>query len=397
MGDAQPKYLNSPETEIFNKRDLLYGFPQVAQAVSRERAALIVEGYTDVLMLYQSGIKNAVATLGTATTPSHLKTLSGYVDRIYMLFDPDAAGERALERADATVQELERTNNSDDADAAVEATRLKLDLRVLRLSADPADWLLEHSAEEFRSMLTSQAMPLLEYIFRRKAEWARGADATERSRILPEIRTLIKRIDDPVFHEEAIRLASETLGVSQEALQVKRNRPPVETPVRARRPPARNPSPSPDFGNPLLEAGRETLAAILARPELSAEPLRQGVRVPALSEPLMLLPEDFGDEAQARVFAVLKEHAGANMSAVFSDERARPLMDLLMTLDAEAARIRRDGLYPSKASIRELWLRLVILSRRRTQRETDDYDEKETLRKEIRSLEEARRGSSSTP
>lgn len=398
MGDAQPKYLNSPETEIFNKRDLLYGFPQVAQAVSRERAALIVEGYTDVLMLYQSGINNAVATLGTATTPSHLKTLSGYVDRIYMLFDPDAAGERALERADATVQELERTTSTDDADAAVEATRLKLDLRVLRLSADPADWLLEHSAEEFRAMLASQAMPLLEYIFRRKAEWARGADATERSRTLPEIRNLIKRIDDPVFHEEAIRLAAETLGVSQEVLQVKRSRPPVEVPARAQRPSAGNSNRRPPrYGNPLQEAGRETLAAILARPEYSAEPLRQGVRVPGLSEPLMLLPEDFGDEDQARAFAVLKEHAGANMSAVFSDERARPLMDLLMVIDAEATRIRRDDLYPSKSSIRELWLRLVILSRRRSQREVEDYDEKESLGREIRSLEGALRAVSSTP
>jgi DNA primase len=401
MGDAQPKYLNSPETEIFNKRDLLYGFPQVAQAVSRERAALIVEGYTDVLMLYQSGIRNAVATLGTATTPSHLKTLSGYVDKIYMLFDPDAAGERALERADATVQELERTSNADDADAAVEATRLKLDLRVLRLSADPADWLLEHSAEEFRDMLKSQAMPLLEYIFRRKAEWARGADASERSRTLPEIRNLIKRIDDPVFHGEAIRLAAETLGVSQDVLRAKRSRPPVEAPARTQRPPAKNSSRPPSVGNPLQEAGRETLAAILARPEYSAEPLRQGIRVPALPEPLMLLPEDFGDEDQARVFAVLKEHAGANMSAVFSDERARPLMDLLMVLDAEAARIRRHGLYPTTASIHELWLTLVILSRRHTQRETDDYDAKETLRKEIGSLEEAldevRRSSPSTP
>ena len=69
LGDAQPKYLNSPETEIFNKRDLLHGFPQVSEALRRERSALIVEGYTDVLMLYPSGIKNAVATLGTATTP----------------------------------------------------------------------------------------------------------------------------------------------------------------------------------------------------------------------------------------------------------------------------------------------------------------------------------------
>lgn len=397
MGDAQPKYLNSPETEIFNKRDLLYGFPQVARTVSRERSALIVEGYTDVLMLYQSGIKNAVATLGTATTPSHLKTLSSYVDRIYMLFDPDAAGERALERADATVQEVERTTSSDDADTAVEATRLKLDLRVLRLSSDPADWLLEHSAEEFRSLMASQSMPLLEYLFRRKAEWARGADATERSRMLPEIRTLIKRIEDPVFHEEAIRLAAETLGVGPEALQTRRNRPSAEPPPRTQRRNDRRPAPSSGLDNPLQAAGRETLAAILARPELSAGPLRQGIRVPAMPEPLMLLPEDFGDEGQARVFALLKEHAGGDTGAVFSDERARPLMDLLMALDAEAARIRRDNLYSSKASIRELWLRLVILSRRRTQRETDDYDAKETLRKEIASLQEARRSTASAP
>src|SRR5215216_4583229 len=120
LGDAQPKYLNSPETEIFNKRDLLYGFPQVSDAIRRERAALVVEVYTDVLMLYQSGFENAVATLSTATTPGHLRMVSRYADRIYVLFDPDAAGERAIERAAAT------------------AADLKLDLRVLRLPEDPA-------------------------------------------------------------------------------------------------------------------------------------------------------------------------------------------------------------------------------------------------------------------
>ena len=74
------------------------------------------------------------------------------------------------------------------------------------------------------------------------------------------------------------------------------------------------------------------------------------------------------------------------MSAVFSDERSRPLMDVLMALDAQAEKIRQDGLYASKTSIRELWLRLVILSRRRSQRETEDFDEKEVLRADIRSL-----------
>ena len=131
LGDAQPKYLNSPETDVFNKRDLLYGFPQVSEAMRRERAALVVEGYTDVLMLYQSGIKNAVATLGTATTPGHLSMLSGYVDRIYVLFDPDAAGERAIERV------VGRTRHGT-------AANLQAGPPCLRLPEDPADWLLGH-------------------------------------------------------------------------------------------------------------------------------------------------------------------------------------------------------------------------------------------------------------
>ena len=136
LGDDQPKYLNSPETDLFSKRELLYGFPQVADAMRREGAALVVEGYTDVLMLYQSGIKNAVATLGTALTPGHIKSLSREADRIYVLFDPDAAGEKAIERAMST------------------AIELKVDLFVMRLSDDPADWLLEHRPEEFTELLS---------------------------------------------------------------------------------------------------------------------------------------------------------------------------------------------------------------------------------------------------
>src|SRR5829696_6333127 len=193
LGDEHPKYLNSPETEIFNKRDLLYGFPQVAEAMRKERAALIVEGYTDVLMLYQSGIKNAVATLGTATTPSHLRTLSGYADKIYMLFDPDTAGEKAIERAAATAAEL------------------RLDLRVLRLPQDPADWLLKHPPEEFTELLGG-AVTALEYVIRRIVQRTRGTSATERSRAVPEVKNLIDEIKDPVLYREALRIASEALG-----------------------------------------------------------------------------------------------------------------------------------------------------------------------------------------
>ncbi len=356
LGDAQPKYLNSPETEIFNKRDLLYGFPQVTEAIRKERAALVVEGYTDVLMLYQSGIRNAVATLGTATTAAHLKSLSGYADRIYVLFDPDAAGERAIERAAATAAEL------------------KLDLRVLRLPEDPADWLLRHAPEEFTALLDG-AVPVVEYGIRRIVERTRGSGATERSRAVPEVRGMIAEIKDPVLHREAVRLATEALGVSPEVLEA------------AVGPSARTPSTRETARtDPHTEAGSVVLALILARPDLSAEALQQGIRVPVLQEPVTLTAEDFRDKVQARTFALLREHAGDELGAVLADERVRPLMDEIGALAA-----RGEKLYPSETTIREAWLRLAILSRERSKRETTDYDRKEVLQSEIQALKETLR------
>jgi DNA primase len=360
LGDAQPKYLNSPETETFNKRDLLYGFPQVSEAMRRERVALVVEGYTDVLMLYQSGIKNAVATLGTATTPGHLRTLSGYADRIFVLFDPDAAGEKAIERAAAT------------------AADLKLDLRVLRLPEDPADWLLRHPPEEFRELLEG-AMPVLEYGIRRIVGRTRGAGATERSRAVPEIRAMIGEIQDPVLYREALRLATESLGVNPDVLMKEE-----PTNARARSPRSRGPT------DPLREAGDTVLTLILTRPDLAAPLLEEGLRSRALPEPLTLRNEDFRDEAQAGIFTLLREHAGGDLDAVLADERARPLMDRIGALASQGER-----LFPSEGSVREAWLRLAILSREQSKKETPDYDKKDQLQAEIQHLKRALRSVSS--
>jgi DNA primase len=383
LGGEHPKYLNSPETEIFNKRNLLYGFPQVGEAMSKERAAIIVEGYTDVLMLYQSGIKNAVATLGTATTPSHLRVLSGYADKIYMLFDPDTAGEKALERADATVRELERAG---DPDTVAAATKLKLDLRVLRLTEDPADWLLEHPPEEFTEML-SGAVTLLEYIFRRKVERARGASAAERSRMMSEVQGLIRRIDDPVFYRDALRLAAEALGVNPRELESGRREQFATAAAPRRAAPA----------SPLEEAGQQVLALILARPDLTARTLEQGVQVPRLREPFKLSAGDFATEAQSSIFLLLREHPGESIESVLSDERSQGLIDRLFALGAAAEEILLSDLYSSEASIREAFLRLGILSRERSKNEIADYDEKEALRSDIQVLKEALRAVSVEP
>jgi DNA primase len=359
LGDAQPKYLNSPETEIFNKRDLLYGFPQVSEAIRRERSALVVEGYTDVLMLYQSGIQNAVATLGTATTPGHLRMLSGYADRIFVLFDPDAAGERAIQRAAAT------------------AADLKLDLRVLRLPEDPADWLLGHSTEEFAELL-KDAVPVLEYGIRRIVARTRGADATERSRAVPEIRSMIQEIRDPVLYREALRLATESLGVGSEVLQTKDSASPMIA----------SSSRTIDPADPQMEGAATVLALVLSRPDLTAPLLEDGIEVQDLPEPLMLRNEDFPDDTHARIFALLQEHAGRDLDALLSDERARPLMDQIGALASQG-----ETLYPSEASVRAAWLRLAILGREQRKRATRDYDQKDALQSEIQLLKQALRSS----
>jgi DNA primase len=359
LGDAKPKYLNSPETELFNKRSLLYGFPQVAEAVRKEGAALVVEGYTDVLMLYQSGIKNAVATLGTAMTEQHLKTLSGHADRIYLLFDPDEAGEKAVEKA------------------AVTAAELKLDLRVLRLPADPADWLLEHAPGEFLNLL-SGAVPVLEYGIQRIAGQLRGSDATSRARAVPEVKALVRQIGDPVLHREALRLAAEALGVDSETLRSVSDAPNAASRSSLHRP--RHAT-----SDPLIEAGREVLALVLARPcGMVSRALREGLMAPdSPNEPVALGTKDFIDGTHVRIFALLVEHA-EDPGAVLSDERSRPLMD-----EISALRAAGEKLYPSEASLRTAWFRLAVLSREKAKLLTDDFDEKFRLHAEIKRLNAA--------
>ena len=97
MGEAQPKYLNSPETTWFNKRFELYGLHQAMQ--TRERTLLVTEGYMDVIKLWQHGVKNAVAALGTAIGDSHISQLKKRSEKVYFSFDGDTAGQKAARKA----------------------------------------------------------------------------------------------------------------------------------------------------------------------------------------------------------------------------------------------------------------------------------------------------------
>lgn len=98
LDDKPPKYINSSESAIFHKRATLYGLNKTAKFIRADQSALVVEGYTDLISLYQSGVKNVVATLGTALTEAHIRELQKLTNNVVLLFDGDESGEKAAEK-----------------------------------------------------------------------------------------------------------------------------------------------------------------------------------------------------------------------------------------------------------------------------------------------------------
>ncbi len=139
MGDEQPKYLNSPETELFNKGQTLYALDQARESVGRTDAAIVVEGYFDAIALHQSGISHVVATLGTSLRSEQIKQLLRYTEskRVVLNFDADAAGVQAAERAIGELRPL--------------VVKSGVQLRIVALPAgkDPDEFLRSHPPQEY--------------------------------------------------------------------------------------------------------------------------------------------------------------------------------------------------------------------------------------------------------
>lgn len=148
MDDSKPKYLNSPETPIFNKRKLLFGIYQALPAIRQKRQAVMVEGYMDAISLHAHGVNNAVASLGTAFTIEQARLLKKYADEIVFSYDMDAAGQNATKRA------LEI------------AGTIGLKLRVVHLGEgkDPDEFVNLHGAEAYLEAV-KRAEPAMDFLF----------------------------------------------------------------------------------------------------------------------------------------------------------------------------------------------------------------------------------------
>ena len=139
--DNEPKYLNSPGTVLFKKGELLYGLFESKKNIAERKSAVIVEGYTDVIGLYQFGVGNSLATLGTATTENHINKVFRISDQIIFCFDGDNAGRKAAEKAMKLCLPLVRKNK--------EAYFLILE------DKDPDEFIREHGHQEFEARLAT--------------------------------------------------------------------------------------------------------------------------------------------------------------------------------------------------------------------------------------------------
>jgi DNA primase len=200
MDDSLPKYLNTPETTLFNKSRNLYGLCQTKGACREASSAFVVEGYFDLIALYQHGIENVTATLGTALTLEHVRILKGFVKKVILVFDSDDAGKKAAIRSIS----LFRQEN-------VEAR-----VMVLPKGDDPDSFVFRSGAEAFHD-IADQALGIVSFLMESSiAKY--GLSMEGRLSVISEMKGVLSAINDPVARSIYIKELSERIDVDQNAV-----------------------------------------------------------------------------------------------------------------------------------------------------------------------------------
>ena len=201
LDDAKPKYLNSPETPIYNKSRSLYGIHAAKDKCRESGIVYIVEGYFDLLAMHQHGVANAVATLGTSLTTSHIRMLRrGYAKKARLVFDSDTAGIKAALRSIGLFM-----NESVD-----------VEIIVLPAGEDPDSFLFARGSEAFFE-LAERAKGAIEFLIESAVE-THGLSMQGKIRVVDELKQPLADIQDSVARSIYIRHLAERLGVDESAV-----------------------------------------------------------------------------------------------------------------------------------------------------------------------------------
>ncbi len=222
-----PKYLNTPQTLLFDKSRHIFGLYQAKEAIRKSDAAVIVEGNLDVVSSHQAGVKNVVATAGTAMTLQHLKALSRLAGRIRLAFDGDRAGVSATERAINLAQEI---------GVELEVVSLPDDVK------DP-DELIQKDAALWQAAV-EQAQPAVDWVIARHAEMEDLATAEGKRRFSTTALRIVRGLKDPVEQEHYLAVISKETGASLAALRAKLGAERLAPPAQLKKPKIEKATPS---------------------------------------------------------------------------------------------------------------------------------------------------------
>lgn len=310
-----PKYINSPESPLYHKSSVLFGLDMALPAIRTENSVIIVEGYFDHLALYRAGIRNVVATCGTALTTTHTGLIKRHAARVYMLFDSDAAGRKA------TIRSMELFMEQ------------RLPAYVISLPAgdDPDSFLANNQVEAFRAC-QEKARPAFEFFIRSLLAQTPPDSVDSKVRIIDELLPRFKKIADPVerdlYEKEICRL----LGITVHAFRKRMGG--MELTIR-------------DTGGEQKQASQQgdsiqetLLALICSYPEARAEVEKSGI--------LNLFEGDYLELARL----VLDTMAG--------NDDAQALGQLLESIDAPDVRALLSRMLVSEARMAEINWRIAF-------------------------------------
>ena len=341
FGDEIPKYLNSPETPIYTKGNLLYAVDLARASIRERNRALLVEGYVDCLMAHQHGFTETVAALGTAFTPAQLGLLRRLCEEVVTFFDADAAGQKAAERA---AELLEPTGTSlawgvTRAGSLEGGSPFRLKVALLPTGYDPDSFLREHGAGAFRERIAA-ARSLLAYALERAvADPDGGSGPRARANAFARVALMLAKVADA---DEAVLLSREAgvkLGVDPAQLWIEAQK--LQTALRR---PAAPPPAVPTAEEPTARE-RDLVAFLLGSaaaravllPRIEDEDLRHaGLRA------IVTALKDRPDAAAETLLSDLPDESAANLLAALLVAEREVEDDNQAVIDQFAAHLERE-------------------------------------------------------
>ena len=199
LGDVMPKYLNTPETELFSKRKNLYGLAQAREAIRQSNNAFLVEGYMDCIKLQQTGIMNVVASLGTALTEEQAQLLHRYAEKVTILYDGDEAGQNATLRAANVLR----------------AASVKVEIISLPPGQDPDDLIESAGKKEFWHYIENNVCSDVEFKLNRLIQATPVLELDDKIRIINVLKEDIERLDSVVEQDTYIKMLARRLKMEE--------------------------------------------------------------------------------------------------------------------------------------------------------------------------------------